>query len=356
MADITAKLKYVFTQTCFVMGSAQGHFHTAADIAKGPLKLAKAVKEVSGRAIKGFSAISPSLEGLLLVDDLTGPIGIVADLIKWQNGEIKTVWAKARAIALIGIRSLAFTGALSRLGAIDLSKLSAVVGKVPYAGETMSRFNISAVIQPFLIAMYVLDIADQGMKVSKNSDELKRAEKKRADWSTADFDPTVKGEVEITKPDKTKETIRISHFEKRSIKKVVKDKDGNEIVNPKTGRTFQEHIDWKTRKYNELSDAEKVAYKQRKFEKWGAKAHNARLESRKAWMSVAVDVIKITAAVLTFALLTTAVVTAVPAFATITVTVVAVAAMAKLGKVLYDFHHAQLARENLPKMAPVRIA
>ena len=354
MADITAKLKYVFTQTCFVMGSAQGHFHTAADIAKGPLKLAKAVKEVSGRAIKGFSAISPSLEGLLLVDDLTGPIGIVADLIKWQNGEIKTVWAKARAIALIGIRSLAFTGALSRLGAIDLSKLSAVVGKVPYAGETMSRFDIRAVIQPFLIAMYVFDIADQGMKVSKNSAELKRAEAKRADWAKSNFDPTAQIEYDIKRPDGSTEKVAISHFESRSIKKMTNNDPS--AKNPKTNMSFQEHIVFKTRTYNALTDEQKQAFRERKVQKWEAKARNARLESRKAWMAVAVDVLKITAAVLTFALLTTAVVTAFPAFATITVTVVAVAAMAKLGKVLYDFHHAQLVRENTPKMAPVRIA
>jgi hypothetical protein len=295
------------------IATVANHTADAADafgkVAKAFTKVTAAVVKVADVALGELKTVNNAFNSVADAADLIGIISVPKCLINACSNKF-SVPKRAFFATLSVVKSISFVGAASKLGLFSIQKVSDVAAKIPKIGATLAANPVGIIIQPILTTMYTFDIIDASMKIYKTSQAVNRAANKAKDW--------------------------------RDAKNSMQQQNNTNPVDLKEG--IQDKLDKRSGK----TPAENKKYIDKKIEKWDAKASNAKSERTKSAISIAVNVTKIAAAVLTFLLL---VGVSAAGFAPAVAIVVAVAALATLGKLFYDYYQ----KETLLPVRPVSV-
>lgn len=269
-------------------------------VAKAFTKVAAAVVKIADVSLGELKSLNNAFNSVADGADLIGIISVPQCFINACSNKFSAP-KRAFFATLSVVKSLSFVGAASKFGLISIQKVSDVAAKIPKIGATLASNPIGIIIQPILTTMYTFDIIDSSMKIFKTTQAVNRAASKASDWRNVTVDNDVQ----------------------------------NIFTNGKRGPNPTAKVISKMNVYRMLTAAEKATYRNKKIQKWDAKASNAKSEGTKSAISIAVNVTKIAAAVLTFLLL---VGVSGAGFAPAVAAVVAVAALATLGKLFYDYY------------------
>lgn len=289
-------------------------------------KFVVAADKVFAAAGKGFTLLSLAAKPMVdvvLVDDGFNPFLTLWPLLNGEFSKLNAV-GKAWVINLLAIQTLA----LAKVGEIvfhlyKMADLSALVGQVPVIGGFLGNISFGAIMQPLVISLSVLGICKSVSKLNslKDPDESRA---KLGRW----------------KDIKSREDLLAEITTKKNVDKYVK----KELVFRDVDNQLY-LVDGKRRQFVDLVSKKLVKYSDR--------LHNDPIERKKAWASLAVDVIKIVAAISSLVAIIALTVGCAPAALLITCAAISLgSATFQLGKLGYSLWLTSQLQKARPVVVP----
>lgn len=261
----------------------------------------QAVTAVSGRVFHSVSSVTGACSHVATLSDLFGVLGIPHDAIQVISSK-SSLFKKAFLVNLAACRVLFCIDALQSLKAFDL-------GKLPHIGATVARYTLGVVAQPLLITLSALEILESLWQNTKAYFEKKAL---------------VSDDLEYEEKCRTINYVKLD----------------NTRLTPEQISEYKVLIS--------LTDDQRRAYLKKRGEYTLEQQRNIGIEMRRNWVAIAVNVLKIAAAALTFSLLLGAMS---PGLVPAAAIMVAIASIAALGKLFYDFYlNEQIKTVQAPKM------
>lgn len=290
-----------YKQSATVVNAFSTSIDNLDKTAKFVLALNK-ILSVVGASFNALQNLAKPLGGVVFVDDALNPFLTIWPIL---NGDFmkESATAKAWRINLICVQLIAWVKVADVVGLIDTAKFASLIGHVPLIGNFLGSVGIGGFIQPFVICLSVFSILKnvEKLKTGKLAQDQALTEQKKQAWTEITYDlldaQILKAQeknndkltAEQSKAKPNAERVKNLLAKQSQLSSMIR----NHLVDGVEGEpnTIERTV--------VADESTRMNLMTKKIAKYTDLAHNNPLERRKTYVGIAVDIVKIIAAIAT---------------------------------------------------------